>query len=1178
MILRGKSVVATQIPDRSTSFFTPLDRLIQRELNPFIGPDAEHGCLVLIPAQTGIGKTHTIRQAILDELLASQANTAQQRMIYYITNSVDNVRSTYQDLLQLIEESRCTEADKSALESKIVYLPNQAVQLLDTSEDDIDYLIDRFQLKDNKAFFRDWKKLKQQRQLVRDNEAFAAGLRDSIEEKAGHIYSVLTRLIQANQKGEKPVVLDKSDHDILDKLVPGEQVRQGRAKVCFMTTKKFLAGYKTLKGRTHPIRDLGGALLLVDEVDRQNEQILQTMAQQQAIDLIELSKTLYANLSRYRLEKSPLYEGIQERFDELAGQLFEFAKKWQLQYAFNLDGATLERDRVRLFSDRSVTHAHSATHILTLENDYQLEKNFVRSSDRQVDDIRRQEYRLSRFINEADWLFRMFIGAVRSSIWSYTNNASSRDTVPTQQEAVVSILRHLNLQDLNIIVFKALDAQVSFSGVKSSKDEGRSALRPYHDTGLKLTEVRRNEDSHDTVSCYFTGLAMSPSGLLARLVESGAKVVGISATAISKTVVKNFDLEYLKLRLGGQYIELSERQKHAIGEYYRSRRRYEERGVQVIPEFVRADRSMLKGLLEQYLGKPVRKQAAVIAEWLGKSDDEKKEYLLDWVSRLVQSLQMFALKPGNRYMLVLLNRKISPSHHSEFMAFLKWVMTGSKATAIHLHSLDSAALKADRFDEVQQKLSNSTDKVVVLSTYATMGEGKNPDYKVKLAEDRQQLIWVGDGPEPEHANTDIDTLYLEKPSHQLLSDEDYQTNQLLQLHQIMSLQNCGSISPEEGLAWTRRFLVENNHMDNLQRYYNTDDYLSVIQKVLEQAIGRSARTAFKRARIQLMADEGVVKALALDERQQDILSLEYAALRDRAVTIYGDDTSADRKTLPVKNRARLYTADTLGLIQELMRGFHGLLPQGSIDSWEALRKQLLQRPVIAEPSGFFPRLYINTPTTEGYRFSGNLENDSGLLTSDRDLHFFDDIEANRWISESESGLPELMRHPVVKRHFKAHGFATHWPQGHWMMNPAAFFNLYKGALGEEGIIAILSHAGFLVEPMPVDVYERFDFLIRLEAQGKTIAVDAKHWSSPGDIDNHQQKIQRLKEMDGIEHFAYINLFGSTASSCRRLGHDFIPVKQADSPVLEVAGLIEKSSGTMLEHNLMELLLWAGDLT
>lgn len=47
-----------------------------------------------------------------------------------------------------------------------------------------------------------------------------------------------------------------------------------------MTTRKFLAGYQTIKSRVHPIRELNGALLFIDEVDRQNEEILAYMAEQ----------------------------------------------------------------------------------------------------------------------------------------------------------------------------------------------------------------------------------------------------------------------------------------------------------------------------------------------------------------------------------------------------------------------------------------------------------------------------------------------------------------------------------------------------------------------------------------------------------------------------------------------------------------------------------------------------------------------------------------------------------------------------------------------------------------------------------------------------------------------------------------------------------------------------------
>ena len=74
---------------------TPLDRLLQEDLAPQIGPDAESGCLALIPAQTGIGKTHTIKQLIIEELVASVTEERSAQTFYYITNSVDNVRQTY---------------------------------------------------------------------------------------------------------------------------------------------------------------------------------------------------------------------------------------------------------------------------------------------------------------------------------------------------------------------------------------------------------------------------------------------------------------------------------------------------------------------------------------------------------------------------------------------------------------------------------------------------------------------------------------------------------------------------------------------------------------------------------------------------------------------------------------------------------------------------------------------------------------------------------------------------------------------------------------------------------------------------------------------------------------------------------------------------------------------------
>ncbi|NMT63480.1 hypothetical protein [Marinobacter orientalis] len=1170
---------------------TPLDDLLQNELQPNIGSCVKSGCLVLVPAQTGIGKTHSIKQLILEELVATGPDSG--RTIYYITNSVDNVRQTYEELCELIDKQaidgkpRFSSSQKAALKSQIVYLPSQGNQLLEVEEASVEQVIELFDLNSDAQLRHNWKTVKKLGQTINDHPTVRVGLQESLEREAAETYRQIISHIQARQRSENPVTLSARHYEILDKLIPGDRLRRKEARVCFMTTRKFLAGYQTTKNRIHPIRELNDALMLIDEFDRQNEIILQFMADQRAMDLIELTRTLHANLLQHRLERSNRYEGIEDKFGTLRSALSDFAERWNLQFAFNIDGASLENEKVRLFSDRTVTHAHSSEHIFKLVTDENLQKNIIRSEPRETKGERGStQNRMSRFINEADWLFRRFIWIMRSSVWLYLNNLAKTDVdgghskSATLQNAVHSILRHFNLQDLRTVVFAAFDAQVSFSGRRSNTDfsDNRAASRTYHDNGLKLTDVRRNEGTLDTVSCYYTGFTVTPTGLLARLVESGAKIVGISATANSPTVTKNFDQDYLKTRLGSHFVELTHDQKARIGAYYQSRRRYAEAGVQVGIEFIAPDRNFLTEALTHNSRQAVRKPGAVLNQWLGKDGDG--EFALTWVSRLLKSLDHFMAADTNRYMLVLLNRTISPAKHTDFISFLKeFLQKRSEMSGRGFKlfpGMDAQSMRLGEFENALKHLSTTNDKVIMLSTYASMGEGKNPDYPVELEQDRAELIWVGYGAEPSEARADIDTLYLEKPTHQLLSDsEDYQINQLLLFHQIMALQEAGWISPREARGWVKQALQGTSQHLHLGRYYETGDYEWLIRKVIEQAVGRTARTAFKRPAIKLFADSDLRPVLGTDPRSRDSLSHEYIALTEhanKAMQFKGDD----RELIRLHNKAELYTADTLGLIRELMSGFHGADPETAIRNWEDLRKQLLTEPTRAKPSASNPRLYIQSPSIGGYRFSGNLETDEHYLESDRDLQFFDQAHGSRWISEAESGLLALMKNPIVCGHFESKGYATGWQQLSYIMNPAAFFNLYKGALGEEGIEALLQHHGLLVEKLPSEAYEMCDFLLRVTPDKPPVGIDAKHWRSDGTIENHPYKANELKTSIGMEHFAYINLFGEEGKRCRYLSEELKPSSRTDSSVLEVPGLLNPDTGEILHNNLQALLEWIGE--
>jgi len=83
--------------------------------------EGEGGCYMPMPFPTGVGKTHNTLTLLIyivlveieRERLAGDAYVP--RYCYYITNSVDNVRSAYEDLLTRINESKYLSKEQKKL-------------------------------------------------------------------------------------------------------------------------------------------------------------------------------------------------------------------------------------------------------------------------------------------------------------------------------------------------------------------------------------------------------------------------------------------------------------------------------------------------------------------------------------------------------------------------------------------------------------------------------------------------------------------------------------------------------------------------------------------------------------------------------------------------------------------------------------------------------------------------------------------------------------------------------------------------------------------------------------------------------------------------------------------------------------------------------------------------------
>lgn len=732
------------------------------------------------------------------------------------------------------------------------------------------------------------------------------------------------------------------------------------------------------------------------------------------------------------------------------------------------------------------------------------------------------------------------------------------------QQVVSSILHHYNLAELIEPVLAAFNAR----SLRSLEQKQPLTRRNYHGRGFKFIEVKRNRDSHDTVAGQFNGLLRSPTGMLAEMVESGAVIVGISATAEAQTVIHNFDIHYLKQRLGNAFRRLDSDQRQRLHDYYLRRRNYAGR-VMLEVAFHRADDHWLEQLLLQW--RQVRNPRAELNRLL--LAERGGNYARGQLSKLLQAIRRFVIADVNRYMLVLRNSFLR-ADQNELQAFIDFCVqqwAEERHIGVRLfHTMNAAALRADTYPEVLQTLQTTGDKVVVFTTYNTMGVGKNPDYPIGLEVDRESLVWVGDGDE-QALSSDIDSLYLEKPTYLLPgNEEDGLSNRLTQFHNVMVLQGHDELTIREARNWIGLIMHGAKNEELLKHYYNTADYPAALRKTIEQAVGRTARTAYKRRSILLLADAGLETHLADDDRDERLFSHEYLALRNYAKS----KEEGHRPELQKRRRynlAQRHTESSRYYIQELLKRLR--YPQErDIRDWEMLRRLTLQTPTASEEPHDCNWLYVQHLHGYGdaYRYQGDPERSAA------DLLFFDRASNGNEISAEAASLSLLMRNQHVYRYFQANGFATEWQAVPWLLNPLVFQSIYLGALGEQAARAVLESHGLLWQEMPSVHYERFDALI--EYQGMQALLDVKHWRSPREDSNQVAMTAKIREVCaamGVGKVIYLRLLGPGDQAIRFMDEEFRSCPAAQARLIEVPALLDERDAQVVGSNLIKLLEWLG---
>ena len=1162
-----RSLLKTKAED----FDNPISQLLAKHL---IFSVHLEGKFLPIPFPTGIGKTHNlicvIYEAILHRIIQPPVNTSFDvkrdknalPLFIFMTNSVNNVKEAYDKLCQLIQnDPRLNTEQKQWLKAQLVYAPATTTSLQQCIEDGfIESILDIFEINHpviskNIGELRTRLETLRQSQNQKENNPFADSFKKELDRLSQDTFNLIFNHIAKKQKSVDSIELSSSQIDTVSKLITGIRIEYNQAQAVFLTTKKFLYGIHQTTGKYHFTNDMAQHTLLIDEIDRQNNEILAHLVEAIHIDILARAKTLLANLQFNQLCHKPQFRGIDELVQKYLQGLEEFVQSYHLHLSFDMD-QELSRctPNPLLFSDKLATHTTNINNRLFFQYEKQDNQHIIFADPRRNNQsITDNEYfddtsnskdypdswvKFTEFLNELNqWIGKRFTFMVMAAIELYKENVSktTADSSNTQlsesssAEALGSILHQLNLYDLIDSINKQLQA------LSGRKHLNKSSDRTYHTRGISLIEIGRPINTNDSVFFNDRGFDVSPTGMLASYVEQGATVIGISATANCESVIHNFDIDYLKSRLSGSFVQLAHDERQAIDDYYQSMRDYERQNIQLHVTAISSDiSSLLNAFCDVYYSaqhktKPNIKDPSIEdslkQQVLSKLDlleentaAENCFYKLEWLNKLCQAIEYFyqSIDQSNRYMMAMLNRfvnKATASFLREYIKFLddKYLGPIPNIKTQLFTRVDSAFLKQGNFDShVKHALSNTHDRVIVLTTYQTLSSGANPDYAFADWETNNLRLVA---PRSYAQSTDIDTMYLERGTHIISASDNPEmalNSRLTLLAQGMALYEAGQLSEQAKRKWVRTIIHSANMpqacMTIKWHHYNhktKSDYIAACCRDIEQAIGRSNRTAFKRPHIYLMYDAELQPILASDDRPDAITSHEYKALIAHAKDNYSADNSSNNyyssqskefkrlhnQAQKLSQRSNQYINTLLGKIQILSTIESPEERKKIINNWQSLRAIAGREPSsIMQPVHEWCRNYVQTPDkfgAGGYFYQYNSESDFNTY------QFFDQGYRSE-VSARDCRLDIMMKNSIIKSYFEECGLATQWHvNAEYVLTPPMYTNIYKGLLGEAGGSAILQKYGFTLTELPDEVFEVFDNIVHYNDHFAWI--DFKHW-------------------------------------------------------------------------------------
>lgn len=1090
--------------------------------------------LFLLPSPTGSGKTH----AIIDFI--SKNINSNSRFIY--TVPIKNTLEDFKDklLLGLDEEY------------------HDRILILRSLSDELKFWFESLDTDFNNYEFSSWNEFKKIELLlntykVLKNSKSLNVFDDNELYKAANLF--ITRIKKQYSDYLKNENMTEAKLLLKDTKKIFKSFDIEKYSIILTTTSKFSHKIKTISSSEYlwDFNCFENAVLFMDEFDSQKAFFLNSIISTSlhiSIDLIELFRLMTDTFMNMKYDQKFNYD--LDSYNDIKKEFIEIYKSRKLNYVIDTKLIENELDNLPILIDSSfnsinLQNSMDNLHILIDKENEQLEI----SQNKTVN-----SYKLSDLLKELSQLINRYVVFSRNHLHNVIikfDNTKLESKKQLNKESFINAKIHDNIKIFGLSTsdkkYKYLSNQIKTGLFIRKKFKKSLAKRKwnFYQNGFSLVNINKMYLDSNLTDIEYFNLNNTPEAML---IEAASKlmIVGVSATANINSVIKNFDLDYLKSEV--DYVEPSIDEIKFMQELYLDSKRQRDREfeIKLINNFSSFDQKLI-----EFCKRNFSKQEMHVYSYIKSCNI--KEFTLNLYMNFVDCYREFLLKDDIHSLLYFSNRYIKQNNELDrfnyrflFDLLVKLIHNFESANTytkklkqkVDSYRQDLKGLINDNIlffeykKETEDKYDNyvcdrvlNDEKVFVYANYKRIGTGKNLEYFIN-----------------ENEKKDFDAVFLEKPTNLIQRSAKTDEEKLIGIFQIESLARSYIISSYEYREKLKALLGNSKYKKGY--YSKTNDNIEASMYIIIQAIGRLHRTNTC-SKMYLFIDSNLVDIIkSFKNNKLPLLPstaklLDFCSKNGKKIEI-NKDNELNNELNELSNTFSRFINYSLKVFQNPTNANNF---EEVKEVWNSIRSFVLKYPTFESKNNTDIKKYMEINNICHLKMNKNhytcyQQNDYKKLSLNKIKDSYS-IE----VSEKAANL-HLIKSCYELEQFAIENEISLTFSGPFILTPIVFNNIYKGALGEVfGKYIIEKYCNIELSELSGNIdekYESFDY----KCEDFKIYFDFKYYSmntlkkSRLDIINKaKQKLEKNK----LNKALIINIFAESEFSPDIIPNDnviFIP--------------------------------------